>query len=91
MQIRINENFSITYKLTEDEKKELLTAFSDNFTQAHQLMKWMDDVNVSKEERLGYFSHMFFIFQTMDRLLRMLLDAGFSETEIITALNELPF
>lgn len=91
MKLQINDNFSINFHLTEDEKKELLKDFSNNFTQAHKLMAWIEDPNVKITERLEYFAHMWFIFESMSRILKLLTEAGLSEKQIIEALNELPF
>jgi len=91
MELIFHENYSINFRITEDEKKQLLEEFSDKFNSAHKLMAWIENPDVPVEERKEYFANLFFIFQSMDRLIKMLLDAGLSETEIIKALNELPF
>ncbi len=91
MKIQIHENFSTNFELTEEEKKSLLEEFSQNFTQAHQLMKWIEDPDVPIKDRTEYFPHMCFIFETMHKILGILREANLSEKEIITALNELPF
>ncbi len=91
LEIIINSNFSLNFKLTEDETKKLLKDFSDNFTQAHMLMKWIEDPDVKITERLEYFAHMWFIFESMSRILKLLTEAGLSEKQIIEALNEIPF
>jgi len=91
MKIEFNENYSIKYEITEDEKKQLLQEFSNKFNSAHKLMAWIEDPDVTVQDRLPYFANMFFIFKSMNKLLEMLLEAKLSETEIIKALNELPF
>jgi hypothetical protein len=91
MELIFHENYSINFRITEDEKKQLLKEFSDKFNSAHKLMVWIEDPNVPVRDRTEYFPNMFFIFQSMDRLLKMLLDAGLSETDIVKALNDLPF
>lgn len=91
LELVINDNFSLNFKFTVDETKKLLESFSNNFTQAHMLMKWIEDPNVKMAERLDYFAHMWFIFESMSRILRILMEAGVSEKQIIEALNDLPF
>ncbi len=81
----------MTFTFTEDEKKKLLEQFSNNFTQAHQLMAWIEDPNVPVKERYQYYDHMFHIFESLHTLLLIFPEAGITSNQVIDALNELPF
>jgi hypothetical protein len=91
MNVNFTETFALKYILTEDEKNGLLEEYSNNFTQAHKLMAWIEDPNVPVQERAQYFTSMYLIFESMSNMLKLLLAAGINELEIIKALNDLPF
>lgn len=91
MDIKFGEIFDLAIKFNEDEKKEILKEFSNNFTQAHKLMAWIEDPNVNINERTKYFSSMFCIFDSMLLLIKLLMNSGMTDKQIIEALNDLPF
>ena len=86
----LDENFNLFFEITPEEKTHLLSDYSEIYNKYEPFEKWMNNPEVSLEDKKIYEDKFIQAMHSLSFLFRLLKMSGIPEKEILEY-QEIPF